>query len=142
MSAPGRTFFVPVGINLEFVVKDGHWDQRNDFANAVSNDILSGDSQSAAEIVPMPKYDEAQENYRSSLGTSISVLLVPQTTKDVVPKYYVSAKSARCSKNTKPSTEHYFTIHIIFSRKNNSNADRFQPNPNPALPFFAGENNA
>ena len=86
MSAPGRTFFVPVGINCEFVVKDGHWDQRNDFVNAVSNDILSGDSQSAAQIVPMPKYDEAQENYRSSLGTSISVLLVPQTTRDVVPK--------------------------------------------------------
>jgi hypothetical protein len=65
----------------------------------------------------MPKYDEKQDTYHSSLGTSISVMLVPKTTgnvdltskvmeslcyysyKDVVPKYYEVALKEKYSRD-------------------------------------------
>jgi hypothetical protein len=34
-----------LGIDFEFVVKDGHWNQKDAFVSAISSDILSGDGQ-------------------------------------------------------------------------------------------------
>ncbi|MCI8387901.1 MAG: hypothetical protein HFE63_05480 [Clostridiales bacterium] len=68
-------------------------------------------------IVPMPKYDKEQDKYLSSLGTSISVFLVPKTARDipltskvmealcyysymdVTPKYYEVALKEKYSRD-------------------------------------------
>lgn len=85
--------------------------------NFLKNTELIRDMNDDFGIVPMPKYDESQEKYLCSLGTSISVLLVPQTTKDValtskvmealcyysyndvVPKYYEVALKEKYSRD-------------------------------------------
>lgn len=69
-------------------------------------------------IIPMPKYDENQENYVSQLGTSTTMLFVPITTSDVdltskvmealsyytnqivVPKYYEVALKEKYARDT------------------------------------------
>lgn len=69
-------------------------------------------------IVPMPKYDENQENYVSQLGTSTTMFFVPVTTQDVeltskvmetlayytnqmvVPKYYEVALKEKYARDT------------------------------------------
>ena len=85
--------------------------------NFLKNTELIRDMKDDFGIVPMPKFDKDQESYRCSLGTSISVMLVPQTTKDaaltskvmealcyysykdVTPKYYEVALKEKYSRD-------------------------------------------
>ncbi len=68
-------------------------------------------------IVPLPKYDEAQEEYRSQIATSTSALYIPKTVedpemlgtvmealgyyshKDVIPTYYETALNVKYARD-------------------------------------------
>ena len=85
--------------------------------NFLKNTEMIRDMEDDFGILPMPKYDEKQEKYLSSLGTSVSVMLVPQTAKDitltskvmealcyyssldVIPKYYEVALKEKYSRD-------------------------------------------
>ena len=107
-------------------------------------------------IVPMPKYNAEQENYRCSLGTSISVLLVPRTAKDidltskvmeslcyysykdVVPKYYEVALKEKYSRDDDIKE----MIEIIRDSATMSFAQfngQLTGNPLPVMAFTTGE---